>query len=516
MARRGPSEPRPFHGTGHPGQNSPLVWAMSTVATLGLALIPIGAALVGRAIGLPGPDVVVAVLLGVCTSLAYLSGLRRLALQLIPGTDGDILLWSLVRRSLAAKKIREVVSELETARAVPPTIDQPIWPLRQLASALDRKDRYTSGHCKRVESQATRLAIELELDAGDVEDLRLAAALHDVGKIDVPTEILNKPGELTEQEFEIVRTHPTVGARMIGPAVTGRVMDAVLHHHERWDGAGYPNGVAGPDIPLFSRVIAVIDAYDAMTSERPYRSAMSHDRAIDVLKHNSGSQFDPQMVDLFVETFEHQARGVGAWALLAPLETARRAGFRWRQALASHGSQAMGATTAAVVVSVASIVAPASDGTVGMADAHPSGRQPAAVVSPLVSGDPLTDEVRELRVRRAGKAERAVEEPVVKRDGTDGDAPEDSDAPPDPPGVETHGSSGQGGPSPEAAQPAVGSKEEPSGEPEEEEDEGSQDSDGDSKSNRGHTPPGDPQPQHGNDCSHPGRGKGEGTEKHCS
>jgi HD-GYP domain-containing protein (c-di-GMP phosphodiesterase class II) len=150
-----------------------------------------------------------------------------------------------------------------------------------------------------VNGLAERLARELALPEETLERIRLAALVRDVGKQLLPPEILDKRGPLTGPEWEEVRRHPEVGAGLLGGTAFADVRGWVVHHHERWDGRGYPHGLAGEDIPREARVLAVVDAYEAMTSDRPYRSAMSHEAACDELVRCAGQQFDPAVVGAF-------------------------------------------------------------------------------------------------------------------------------------------------------------------------------------------------------------------------
>src|ERR687891_2226338 len=201
--------------------------------------------------------------------------------------------------------------------------------LRELSPALEIKDRYTHGHSRRVERLAIRTAIELnpELSEQEIEDLALAATLHDVGKIEVPDSILQKEGALTLREQAIVKWHTVAGARLVAKTGNPRVAGAVLHHHESWDGTGYPHGLSGEDIPLFARIIAVADAFDAMASSRPYRASLGPSRAVQTLKAEAGRQFDPRVVEAFIRSLPRRAsvavlfpglgealRHVGGWA----------------------------------------------------------------------------------------------------------------------------------------------------------------------------------------------------------
>jgi diguanylate cyclase (GGDEF)-like protein len=172
-----------------------------------------------------------------------------------------------------------------------------------LARAVDARDAYTGSHSERVSEFAARIALRLGLDAEQIQLTRLATSLHDLGKLAIPEEILRKPGMLTETERLVLERHPRIGFQMLESLDVDPVADWVLHHHERWDGTGYPDGLQGEEIPLGARIIFVADAYDAMTSDRVYRSRMSEEQAMAELISCAGSQFDPAIVAAFVEEF---------------------------------------------------------------------------------------------------------------------------------------------------------------------------------------------------------------------
>ncbi|MGH2807854.1 MAG: HD-GYP domain-containing protein [Actinomycetota bacterium] len=174
--------------------------------------------------------------------------------------------------------------------------------LRGFNDVLEAKDAGTMGHSRRVELHAVRMGTQMGLNASALEDLRLAAVLHDIGKVGLPDHILNKPSELTASEFARVREHAGVGAAMLADLGSYEVIDGVRHHHERWDGTGYPAQLAGDEIPLFARIIAVADTYDAVTSARPYRSQAGRDVGVKILMEESGRQLDPDCVHAFLMT----------------------------------------------------------------------------------------------------------------------------------------------------------------------------------------------------------------------
>ncbi|HYA07968.1 MAG TPA: HD-GYP domain-containing protein, partial [Gaiellaceae bacterium] len=170
-----------------------------------------------------------------------------------------------------------------------------------LARAVDARDTYAGSHSERVGELAARIARRLGCEETEVELTRLAGSLHDLGKLAIPEEILRKPGALDESERLVLQHHPQIGHRMLASLGVEPVADWVLHHHERWDGAGYPDRLCGEEIPLGARIIFVADAWDAMTSEHVYRKPLSEREAIAELERCAGSQFDPEVVDAFYE-----------------------------------------------------------------------------------------------------------------------------------------------------------------------------------------------------------------------
>ena len=174
-----------------------------------------------------------------------------------------------------------------------------------LANALEANDEYTSTHARWITDLSLRVGQELGLDERTLKRLELGALLHDIGKIGIPSDVLAKPGRLTAAERKLVQTHPELGERIIAPIDRLQSVRPIVRHcHERWDGRGYPDGVAGEDIPLESRIIFVCDAYHAMTSDRPYRRRLSHREAVRRLHEASGTQFDPQVVEVALQVLE--------------------------------------------------------------------------------------------------------------------------------------------------------------------------------------------------------------------
>ena len=170
-----------------------------------------------------------------------------------------------------------------------------------LAEALLERDRYTGEHSERVAELSAQVARSLGLDEREVERVRAAARLHDIGKVGIPDDILRKGGELSDQEWQTMRGHPMIGERIVRsmPGL-GPVARIIRHEHERWDGSGYPDGLSGEEIPIGARIVLACDAYHAMTSNRPYREAKSHSDAIRELAQGAGSQFDPQVTEVLI------------------------------------------------------------------------------------------------------------------------------------------------------------------------------------------------------------------------
>lgn len=174
--------------------------------------------------------------------------------------------------------------------------------IRALADALDAKCDYTAGHSLRVSRFSVVIGKKLGLSDDQLRDIELGGILHDIGKIGVPESILWKPDKLNKEEKEIMARHPVKSAQIIGELKgLKRAREYVRHHHEYFDGSGYPDGLAGDDIPIGARLIMVSDAYDAMTTDRPYRDAIGHDKAMEELKRMSGKQFDPDVVEALLE-----------------------------------------------------------------------------------------------------------------------------------------------------------------------------------------------------------------------
>jgi len=172
-----------------------------------------------------------------------------------------------------------------------------------LANALEAKDEYISTHARSITDMCMEVGSAMGISGKDLKRLELGGLFHDIGKICIPSKILTKPGPLDDEEWAIIRTHPELGERILAPI--DRLADVrpiIRHCHEHFDGSGYPDGLVGPDIPIESRIILVVDAFDAMTTDRPYRMRLPVEEAVRRLKESAGRQFDPQLVELFIET----------------------------------------------------------------------------------------------------------------------------------------------------------------------------------------------------------------------
>src|SRR6202008_700567 len=185
-------------------------------------------------------------------------------------------------------------------RALPQSI---LDTVTSLAYAIDAKDQYTQGHSQKVSAYAALLAEALGMNDLEVEEIRLGAVLHDVGKVGIPEAILNKSGPLNLEEWDTMKTHVTFGGKLLEPLVPlARIREMVLHHHEFFDGSGYPEALTGEKIPLGARIIAVADAYDTITSDRTYKKARNATDALAELERCANAQFDGTIVKLFVRT----------------------------------------------------------------------------------------------------------------------------------------------------------------------------------------------------------------------
>lgn len=202
----------------------------------------------------------------------------------------------------------EAAIAIENSRMYENLQDAFVGTIRSLAETIDAKDTYTRGHSERVSLYAEAIARGLGLQGAELQTIRYAGYLHDVGKIGIPDSILSKPGKLTEEEFSIIKKHPVISEKILTPVnFPFPVQSIVRHHHERYDGNGYPDHMAGEENPLGARILFVADAYEAMTSDRPYRKALSTQMALGELERNKGTQFDPRIVEVFTKIIRSES-----------------------------------------------------------------------------------------------------------------------------------------------------------------------------------------------------------------
>lgn len=219
--------------------------------------------------------------------------------------EGDITSRDLSLLTILAKQSALAIENVKLYESIKK--DQ-ISIIKALAATVDAKDHYTLGHSQKVSQYSVIVAEEMGLSERETEIIKYAGLLHDIGKIALPDDIIKKPSRLSEHEFEVVRKHPIIGAKIIKEieALAGMV-PVVLHHHERFDGKGYPDGLKGEDIPVGARIVHVTDAYDTMVSARAYRDMLPPELAISELRKNAGAQFDPKVVDIFITSLRKRA-----------------------------------------------------------------------------------------------------------------------------------------------------------------------------------------------------------------
>lgn len=293
--------------------------AIATCAVLGLPILAVAFLRDSGAVTAFIPLVAAGVLLSV--AISYL-GAAFWSTRAGSGDTvfADLMLWGWLRRLYLERQLASAVRLLggkgssEDASAGMGSA-QRVRLLKQLAAGLEARYPDSSGHSRRVARHAAVIAKRMGLSPREVARIRTAAAVHDVGKVEVPSELVNKPGKLTDVEFAVVKRHAEVGGQMVRGLGDEELARIVRHHHERIDGAGYPEGLAGEDIPLGSRIIAVADTFDAITSNRSYRPAMRHKEALAALAAGAGTQLDKEAVRAF-RGYYSGLRPVAIWALL--------------------------------------------------------------------------------------------------------------------------------------------------------------------------------------------------------
>ncbi len=231
---------------------------------------------------------------------------QTLAGAAILGAIGSILTLTLGRRVLMHESALQA-SEDDLQHALRSLRETNAATLAALADAVDARDPYTRKHSDHAAEMASEVARGLRLSDDEVETIRLSAILHDIGKLGTPDSVLCKTGPLTPEERQIIQRHPDIGAEIVAQIPFLRsVAELIRHHEEHYDGTGYPTGLAGEAIPPGARIVAVVDAYSAMTTDRPYRKALTHAQAIDELRRYAGTQFSPEVVAAFVEVMSRR------------------------------------------------------------------------------------------------------------------------------------------------------------------------------------------------------------------
>jgi putative nucleotidyltransferase with HDIG domain len=329
----------------------------------------------------------------------------------------DLMLWGWLRRARAEGRLAQARQVLGLApggagHADGLTPDRRVAALTRLSELLESTLPDTYGHTRRVTRHAERIARAMHLPAADVAKVRTAAALHDVGKIHTPRTILNKPDRLTAEEFEVIKRHPVDGADMVAGIEDPEITAMVRHHHERRDGKGYPDGLAGDAIPLGARIIAVADTFDAITSVRAYHGARTHKRALDVLASEAGDRLDATAVAAFLSYYS--GRRAVAWSALVAATPMRL--FSW----ASNNSRGLSASTSSLVQALPAVGAAALlAGPVGgpATPAAPEGHAGAGASRSVAAPAPARAPVATPRARRrastapAGRLERQRSRP---------------------------------------------------------------------------------------------------------
>ena len=327
----------------------------------------------------------------------------------------ELMIWSWYRLQKAERNLEKGLRESDNAQSHQGQLQV----LFELNRALESKDPYTRGHSRRVERYSFMIGVEMGLPLEDLETLRMAASLHDVGKYRIPNQILHKPGRLSDDERALVETHPVVGSEMVDVIGNQQIVATVRHHHERWDGAGYPDGIEGTEIPVFARVIAVADSYDAIRSNRSYRPGASRDEAVSIIGAESGHQYDPDVVEAFMATLPARNRFVAALMSLTGPGALWR--FLWQlfQRFGSTGlAPVLGAVGAGFLIVTSTFVAPAAPAVAGPAPVEAVIPDPSIVPDPIVGAgaDRATTAARAER-RRSERRDARI---VARKDGRGG------------------------------------------------------------------------------------------------
>ena len=312
----------------------------------------------------------------------------------------ELLLWGWLQRWRNDRRLSAATDVLGLASGRPQAItggrltnEQRAGLLTRLSTSLEARDPYTHGHSRRVARHATNIAKRMGIASDHVAKIRAAAAMHDVGKLETPTSVLHKEAKLTDDEFAVIKRHPVDGAVMVATLEDDELTAMVRHHHERIDGTGYPDGLAGEAIPLGARIIAVADTFDAITSTRAYRRAHAHKKALDILTAEAGSQLDSGAVRAFCACYSGR-RPVALWTM------------------ASNGAPRLaswfgGGLSTGVAASVAAVVGAALGPAVVETPASPDRGVATAAAAPRAPVDrPRAQPTRERKSARAARPDR--------------------------------------------------------------------------------------------------------------
>ena len=370
--------------------------------------------------------------------------------------------FKLALRTGTVESLEERLRQLRDANE-PASAQEAAEILLQLAGALDVHDKITRGHSERVRAYSYSLGKQLSLGADELDRLNWAALLHDVGKLDVSTEILNKPGKPTDEEWEQLRRHPLYGETLVEPLNEwlGTWTDAVGYHHENWDGKGYPRGIAGEEIPLAGRIVAIADVYDVITSARSYKEPASPTEARAELARCAGTQFDPRLVRAFVNISLGKMRLV-----MGPLSWLSHAPLLARLPLTPFLGASMGGVAVIATTAAAGIAGPQDT---AQAASLQAARPPAAIVSTQALPAPVPPTPRPAKAATAPQKPRFSfadpTAPAAARPESTHDTaavpsvlppaaePEAAPAPPTPPAPEAAPSPPPATPTPPAAPP---------------------------------------------------------------
>jgi putative nucleotidyltransferase with HDIG domain len=309
---------------------------------------------------------------------------------------GELMLWGFLRRWRTESRLANATKLLGLSGKSESSKDRRLSSngglsrveqarlLKQLASALEARDPYTHGHSRRVARHAAMIAKTMGLPDPTVNEIRAAAAIHDVGKIDTPQKVLHKPGRLTNEEFDVIKQHPVRGAEMIMERDLPEAFATIVaHHHERIDGTGYPDGLSGDEIPLGARIIAVADTFDALTSQRPYRSARPHKKALQIINGEAGVQLDPDAVRAFCSHYSGM-RPLAVWVTFTHLPQR----FLFPVLSELQASAASAAKVAAVTAAAAGVSAVAAAPAVENTPVQSTPIQVAAEQAASIAPDP--------------------------------------------------------------------------------------------------------------------------------